>query len=448
MAAKAALLRADATAAVSTANGNDVDRLKELECQLAAAQRERDDLARDVEALCMSSGDASGFSTSAVLSLRIRNTDRELSEAQEQLAAARAAASSLHEDNRALRESKRVADASWREERKRREELEKELAFYQQQSARAMGDRDKAVWEAEELRRQNLTFEEDARRLDGQRVEEASKREATEAMLASSREEVHQLQLQVAQVAEMPKLKDRVQQLQGECEGLRKDLATAQAEAVSCWQAVQVANAAVDEARKQAQASTEQLNATAAQARDAADKLEQEWDAMQAKFVSLQEQHASLQAAYEEQEAGLAAAQAELEVLRRATEQEIETERQEISGRVERAEAARREQIAAMERTLAETDVKLAEAGTELEELTRQKVAALLQLSEEQGRVSSLSEEASELKKQLQELKQQLAKARAAADAGGPAAAGKGGYGGTGRQAAKPARQGGLLAPR
>ena len=44
----------------------------------------------------------------------------------------------LREDVRGVRESKLVADRSWRSERERVTELERELAFYQAQSTSAM----------------------------------------------------------------------------------------------------------------------------------------------------------------------------------------------------------------------------------------------------------------------------------------------------------------------
>lgn len=48
----------------------------------------------------------------------------------------------LREDLRGHRDSKRQADNSWRVERTRAEKLEKELHFYQEQSAKAMATRD------------------------------------------------------------------------------------------------------------------------------------------------------------------------------------------------------------------------------------------------------------------------------------------------------------------
>ena len=56
----------------------------ELEKQLAKAEKERDDLARDVEALCMQSG-SSIFDGSMVLSERIFSAEKELSRVKAQV---------------------------------------------------------------------------------------------------------------------------------------------------------------------------------------------------------------------------------------------------------------------------------------------------------------------------------------------------------------------------
>ena len=61
-----------------------------------------------------------------------------------QLHAVSAERDGLHEDLLAHRASKRTVDKQWRLEREKSERLEAELGFYQQQSARALSDRDKA----------------------------------------------------------------------------------------------------------------------------------------------------------------------------------------------------------------------------------------------------------------------------------------------------------------
>jgi hypothetical protein len=72
------------------------------------------------------------------------------------LAAAVSDRDSLREDLGEVKEAKRRADQGHRTQLERATALDRELAFYQAQSARVMADRDRAVWEGEELRAQNL----------------------------------------------------------------------------------------------------------------------------------------------------------------------------------------------------------------------------------------------------------------------------------------------------
>ncbi len=75
---------------MSTANGNSghgADRVKVLERELAAVTAQRDDLAADVEALCMQQGGSESIfaSTSNVLRERILSTQKELNSARVQV---------------------------------------------------------------------------------------------------------------------------------------------------------------------------------------------------------------------------------------------------------------------------------------------------------------------------------------------------------------------------
>ena len=169
----------------STAAKISETRIKKLEQQLSIVTAERNDLAADVEALCMqSSGDI--FSASSVLGDRISHIQKEANKLQcqvhllrtmtrlccasqlrrslqtrepldgrlsgtargvsqyvLQLDAVLAERNSLHEDLINHRDSKRTVDKQWRLERERSERLESELAFYQNHSAQALSDRDK-----------------------------------------------------------------------------------------------------------------------------------------------------------------------------------------------------------------------------------------------------------------------------------------------------------------
>lgn len=75
---------------MSTANGSSghgADRVKVLERELAAVTAQRDDLAADVEALCMQQGGSESIfaSTSNVLRERILSTQKELNSARVQV---------------------------------------------------------------------------------------------------------------------------------------------------------------------------------------------------------------------------------------------------------------------------------------------------------------------------------------------------------------------------
>ncbi len=187
--------QASNTAASTVARSSEA-RIKKLEQQLSVVTAERNDLAADVEALCMqSSGDI--FSASSVLGDRISHIQKEANKLQcqvhpmgamtrpalfpaafssdggfpetweqhgcviavllgavaghctgmslslAQLDAVTAERNSLHEDLINHRDSKRTVDKQWRLERERCERLESELAFYQNHSAQALSDRDK-----------------------------------------------------------------------------------------------------------------------------------------------------------------------------------------------------------------------------------------------------------------------------------------------------------------
>ena len=88
--------------------------------------------------------------------------EKELSRHRAALSGAIAERDSLREDLGEVREAKRRAELGYKQQLERATALDKELAFYQAQSARVMADRDRAVWEGEELKAQNLQVRERA----------------------------------------------------------------------------------------------------------------------------------------------------------------------------------------------------------------------------------------------------------------------------------------------
>lgn len=220
----------DVAVIASSSEASAVD----LQRELQRVRQERDDLARDVEALCMSVADPTGISTSSVVSERIRIQDEQLADCRVRLDAALADSASLREDLSALRESKRIADQSWRGETDRAANLERELQFYQTQSARAMSDRDRATWEADELRRRAADLEQSLERERGLRIAEEAQRQQADAALAAVCEQADSLRRELAQLDELPTLRGVVKDLQADVKQLKEHIETAEVCTVCC----------------------------------------------------------------------------------------------------------------------------------------------------------------------------------------------------------------------
>lgn len=58
----------------------------------------------------------------------------------------------LREDLKGHKDSKRQSDNSYRQQKTRADKLDKELSFYQEQSARAMKDRDQVNYMSNDLK--------------------------------------------------------------------------------------------------------------------------------------------------------------------------------------------------------------------------------------------------------------------------------------------------------
>ncbi len=221
-------IMATTTTTTTTSTIDQTTIITDLQRQLASLQQERDDLARDVEALCISGADPSGISSSSVVSERIRIQDEQLADHRARLASAIADAASLREDNTALRDSKRVADQGWRTESQRAAELERELQFYQTQSARAMSDRDRATWEADELRRRVDDLEQALERERGLLIAEQGQRQQAEAEGASAQEQIAALRVELKGLDVVPGLRATIARLESETQQLQESLGSVQ----------------------------------------------------------------------------------------------------------------------------------------------------------------------------------------------------------------------------
>lgn len=148
----------------------------ELEKKLAKTIIERDDLARDVEALCMETTANTTFSSSSVLRERIFATEKEMLRTKQELITVTAERDSLREDLQEIKESKRRMDQTFKEQSSRVEALEREVTFYRQQAAQAITDRDNARWECEQLRQSSVSADAQAREAVGRAESERTKR--------------------------------------------------------------------------------------------------------------------------------------------------------------------------------------------------------------------------------------------------------------------------------
>lgn len=120
-----------------------LQRLRELDRRLTAVTRERDQLASDVEALCLRDG-GSMFSRSYVLTERIRSTETELSEERAKTDALATEKEKLSEDLANAQIARQAAATLSAQQGSRLEKLEKDLSYFQ---ARAHGAHAQGPWD-------------------------------------------------------------------------------------------------------------------------------------------------------------------------------------------------------------------------------------------------------------------------------------------------------------
>lgn len=213
-------------------------RISELEKQLAAVTRERDDLHRDVEALCLSRG-SHMFSSSYVISEKLVNLEEELKQLRKECKSATQQRDSLQEDIQQLRSMKRQAEVGWQEEKKRTAALDRELAFYQNASAKAMADRDSASFEAEDLRRRVASLEALLRSADGKVESEKFQKEDLAKQLVQVRKQLEsttaELRARIKEASEIPHLRHQLASEQSALHELTKAHATLQVSPAICW---------------------------------------------------------------------------------------------------------------------------------------------------------------------------------------------------------------------
>lgn len=391
------------------------DHVSQLETTLKRVTQERDELARDVESLCLQS---ENFFSSSVLSERITLAEKQLAMTQTQLNAVVAERDGLKEDLRAVQASKREVGQSWRTALARKEEVEAELAFYQQQSAGAMAERDQASLDAEELRAANLDLEN---RL-------STARQRLEGVQVSLAEVQHQQQASSKQIR-------RLEHLAQDCEaipGLKKDLAAAKQRGDRLQSERDALQAALQGEQEALQGAGDKLSASQSSNADLQQQLDHAQSAAQREAGSLQTQiaslqgdsedlrkrNAALQARADDAESALAAAQAEVEVVTRDRQRSMASLTSQAERRHNDLQAAHVAEASALREELSELRQQHVRSESELRQAIGEKTNAMSRLSAaeasaEQGfaELGERLDEIANLKSTLQKVEREKAEA-------------------------------------
>ncbi|KAL6778151.1 hypothetical protein ACKKBG_A17120 [Auxenochlorella protothecoides x Auxenochlorella symbiontica] len=332
--------------------------LESLRARLAQSELDKAALQSDVEMLCLQTTSNTTFNSSSVLQERIRYTDKELSSCRAALAASQAQASSLGEDLRALKAAHRDTGARLRDALDRSALLDRELAFYQTSSARAVADRDRTAYEAEGLRERTLALETRLEDAEGHAATQGAARLAAEEREAVLRAEVARLEALAAEAAKLP--------------GLREELAAA--------------------LRREA-ALERRLARAGEEAEDLRGRLEEAARAAAGAAAAYKRQGAELEAERDTKRG----AQAELESARRQLAG-LEAELAAAAASREAADAA----LVRRDKEAVALEAGAAEARSSLEEVAAQKVSALLRLSEAEGLLARYKERVASLAASLE----------------------------------------------
>lgn len=128
-------------------------KISQLEASIARIKLERDDLARDVESLCLDDASNTTFNVSSVLNERIFVAEKQVFKLRKELLDCDLERKSLLEDLYSIKHVQQENNALLRKQTDDIDRLQKELSFYKEQSTSAISDRDAMSWEIESLRR-------------------------------------------------------------------------------------------------------------------------------------------------------------------------------------------------------------------------------------------------------------------------------------------------------
>ncbi|GAX74638.1 hypothetical protein CEUSTIGMA_g2086.t1 [Chlamydomonas eustigma] len=171
-------------------------RIRELEKKLASVCQERDDLQKDVEALCLQNG-SSMFSGSYVLAERVKALDADLKNARGNISSLQNEKDRLLEDVSNLKIAKIASETLNAQMSSRMGQLEKDVAYYQVQLSKVVAERDHSLFECDQLRAQAVQSDAICREERARAESEGAARASLEQKLSVLREESRQIRAEL-----------------------------------------------------------------------------------------------------------------------------------------------------------------------------------------------------------------------------------------------------------
>ncbi|KAI8108351.1 hypothetical protein M9434_006378 [Picochlorum sp. BPE23] len=193
-----------------------------LEKKLAMVSLERDDLARDVEAMCLDSASNTTFNMSSVLNERIFVAEKQLSKVKKELVECDSERKSLVEDMYALKEAKRRGDDASRQQKERLDVLGREVVFYREQATQAISERDEMTWELEHVRRELEGVKDALAEKESKCSKVEVERDVLKQQLDEAEGRMSGLEKAAAVAEEVPRLKKTIEKLEKQTEALEK----------------------------------------------------------------------------------------------------------------------------------------------------------------------------------------------------------------------------------
>ncbi|GLC64868.1 hypothetical protein PLESTF_000215900 [Pleodorina starrii] len=123
---------------------SSASRIAELESELRAVEKERDELAADVERLCLQSG-SSKFDPTKLLTERLRAAELDVKQLRQQLSALKEEREITLEELQEARSANVASEQSAAQLSERCKGLERDVAFYKERAVKAMAERDQEI---------------------------------------------------------------------------------------------------------------------------------------------------------------------------------------------------------------------------------------------------------------------------------------------------------------